>query len=212
MMWNVSGTLLDNDALGNLAPVEILYEYEGPRIFTASHCGRPVLAYESDCDDEQRIRRLLVVPTSDRIVRELKEGMLSISDSLKQPWLHAVDQSFDGTILAIWHISAGLESVPEKYKPVEGTLLSAELEHANDSAMSVAGRSNTWFASSEVHLTYKADVVLMYPEVPSDEDAATANVSGAADVEVAKHLESPANQTPLNHWPPANHASNRTLH
>jgi hypothetical protein len=59
--------------LGALTPSEILYEFEGPCIFTAwTDHGAAVLAYLSeDLEYEQRLR-YIVATTSERTVDELK--------------------------------------------------------------------------------------------------------------------------------------------
>lgn len=130
MTWTVRGTRLDSIPFGTLEPQEVLYEFDGPQIYVAADNGRPLFVYESDSDDVNGLRRLLVVPTSTEIIAGLKTGALSLCDALRQPWLHVVDQRFDGRVVASWHLDDGLDSVPDGYKPVEGTLLSVELEQA----------------------------------------------------------------------------------
>ncbi|WP_407853334.1 hypothetical protein [Burkholderia gladioli] len=128
MSWEVQGSRLISEALGELRPIEVLYEYEGPQIYVTEHLGRPLLVYVSDIDEESELYRLLVVSTSQTILSSLKTGHFSIADALRQPWLHAVDKAFSGEIISIWFLPNGLDAVPVDFKPVEGTLLSPDLE------------------------------------------------------------------------------------
>lgn len=130
MSWTVDGTPVPVAPFGDLAPVEVLYDFEGPQIYIAHDSGRPLFVYVSDINERDEYMRLLVVPVSRQIVENLKAGDLTLCDVLRQPWLHAVDQAFDGVVRAAWYIDAGLNAVPDGFKPVEGTLLSAELEAA----------------------------------------------------------------------------------
>ncbi|VWC65505.1 hypothetical protein BLA39750_00133 [Burkholderia lata] len=130
MSWTVDGTPVPVAPLGDLTPAEVLYDFDGPQIYIAYDSGRPLFVYVSDICELEECMRLLVVPVSRQIVANLKNGDLTLCDVLRQPWLHAVDQAFDGVIRAAWYIDAGLDAVPDGFKPVEGTLLTAELEAA----------------------------------------------------------------------------------
>lgn len=129
-MWIIHSAPTDDRLFEHLTPERVLYEFDGPQLYVAMEGGRPLLVYVADSDDDELLRRLIVVPTSPSIVRSLSEGRYSVCDALRQPWLHIVDQTYDGVIENIWYFEDGLESVPHDYKPAEGTLLSVELEKA----------------------------------------------------------------------------------
>lgn len=141
MIWPASGTPVDSAIFGSLEPEEVLYDFDGPQIYISRSQGRPIFVYESDADDAAEVRRLLVVPTSEALISGLKTGRTSLCEALRQPWLHAVDQSNNGDVLNIWYLIDGLNSVPEDFKPVEGTLLSMELEQQRDNKIPEAAEN-----------------------------------------------------------------------
>lgn len=128
MTWQIEYPRIVDPLFERLEPTDVLYDFDGPQLYVAQERGLPVLVYVAWSDDDELIHRLLVVPTSNTIIQRLREGQYSVCDALRQPWLHAVDQNYDGAILDVWHLEGGLDSVPKDYKPVEGTLLSLELE------------------------------------------------------------------------------------
>jgi hypothetical protein len=85
------------DSVTRFAPfeaIEVLHEFEGPRIFTIRDAeGDLNLAYWSDHDAE--IDRYVVVPTSKRIVNDLRAGHLTVLAALDQPrcWLCDISQN-----------------------------------------------------------------------------------------------------------------------
>ena len=62
-MWNHDGKPIDPSRFKPFDPVEVLYEFDGPRIFTIRDAdGELDLAYWSD--EEQGVARYVVVPTT----------------------------------------------------------------------------------------------------------------------------------------------------
>ena len=140
MTWKLDSSPISGTFFGTLEPEDVLYEFDGPQFYVTRESGRPLLVYVADSDEDELVRRLLVVPTSHTIVRGLRDGSCSVCDALRQPWLHVVDQNFDGTIVGVWFMEEGLDSVPSDYKPVEGTLLSVELEYKRAEAEKISAR------------------------------------------------------------------------
>lgn len=117
------------DVLGALTPSEVLYEFEGPCIFTARAAhGAAVLAYLSeDLEDEQRLR-YIVATTSEGTVDELKHGVISVREALDRGSLWVVD--FDYGYRPVRAFSVRSEQLPEDAMPLRGTMLWSSLEPA----------------------------------------------------------------------------------
>ncbi len=83
-MWNITGKTVEIDRFQPVEPVEVLYEFDGPRIFTIKDSEAELnLAYWSD-EDENGCR-FVVVPTTLRILESLKKGQVSVFDAFNQP-------------------------------------------------------------------------------------------------------------------------------
>ncbi|MFM7039359.1 MAG: hypothetical protein ACKO2L_16730 [Planctomycetaceae bacterium] len=87
-MWQISGCQLSNDYLGSFSPDRILYEYDGPKIFTVRDREQDLCLACWSAADEQ-FNRFIVVPTSETIVKALESGELPVAQALDQPrcWL-----------------------------------------------------------------------------------------------------------------------------
>lgn len=130
--WTITGIAQEKDSLGDLKPDEMLYEFDDFRIYIANHHSRPLFVYTSAVDYDTQIIRTIVVPTSYYMIAKLKTGDLTVCDMMRSPWLHVVDWDFvDEYIMSVTFIEGGLDVIPEGFKPVEGTLISAELEAGN---------------------------------------------------------------------------------
>lgn len=117
------------DVLGTLTPSEVLYEFEGPCIFTArtTH-GTAVLAYLSeDLEDEQRLR-YIVATTSEGTVRELKRGVISVREALDRGSLWVVDFNYKSCPARAFSVRS--EQLPDDAMPLRGTMLWSSLEPA----------------------------------------------------------------------------------
>lgn len=128
MTWSIDGINEDAGRFQNLDPVEVLYELEAPKIFTAK-CGGivPVLVYESYVDVVASHVHLIVAPTSSAIILALKDGAKTVIQALDQPWVWAVTQDFDGASLQAVLLPNGIESVPDGYKPKKAAMLWPQL-------------------------------------------------------------------------------------
>lgn len=127
-MWDAIGSEVSPSPFGMLDPEEVLYEFDGPKLYVARQDCKPVLVYESATDDATQTARLIVAPTNDRVLAKLKQGDISIFEALDQPWLYAVDQSYDGQVIRAWFLSYGIESVPTNARPRPQTRLWPHLE------------------------------------------------------------------------------------
>lgn|SRR5262245_5802872 len=118
-MWNVKGRPVPLDWL-SLEPVTVLYEFDGPRIFTcADDPGNRYLAYQ--CGEENRIMRFLVVPFGDDHLRRLTEGEDNLHDALTKPRAWVFDIGFDWSRKAAWEVQ--IEDIPRDSIPRPGVML-----------------------------------------------------------------------------------------
>lgn len=83
-MWSIQGKPADAKRFTPFAAQEVLYEFDGPRIFTLVDAeGELNLVYWSDEDESQS--RFVMVPTTRGIIESLRAGVASVFDALDQP-------------------------------------------------------------------------------------------------------------------------------
>ena len=117
MLWPIASTTVCTRPFEALQITEVLYEFDGPRIFTT--LGSDTLLrfwYESAEDQENKLIRYLVTPTSPFLIQQLKAGHKSVHDLLKQSWLWVVDMHYDMSPATAWNLES-LDDVPEQSKP-----------------------------------------------------------------------------------------------
>jgi len=124
MDWVISGPAAPVADFGRLEPIEVLYEYDGPRLFTAKCAFGDVLCFLTD-DDGKRLRYILA-PTNPTILEKLKNGYRPLRDALDQPWVWFVDVGYDGIPVAAWQ--GTLADAPSDTLPQEGVMLWPHLE------------------------------------------------------------------------------------
>jgi hypothetical protein len=124
MDWEINYSPADLSVFGRLDPVEVLYEFDGPRIFTAQSSFGDLLCFLSDDDGEQL--RYIVAPTNPVILEKLKSGCRPLRDALDQPWVWFVDIGYDGAPKAAW--KGTLADAPADALPQKGIMLWPHLE------------------------------------------------------------------------------------
>lgn len=134
-MWNVIGKRISPWL--TLEPVVILYEYDGPKIFT---CKDPAdnlyLAYY--CDEDAAGVRFLVVAFSDELVERLTSGIINMRDALTRPraWIFDIDN--DSNPVGAWRID--VDDLPPGMLPQPGVMLwkhqACDEQHRNSSISS----------------------------------------------------------------------------
>lgn len=106
-------------------PQEVLYEFDGPRIFTILDREQELnLAYWSD--DAEDAWRYLIVPTSPSIIQALRTGVMTVYDSLDQPRCWICDVDHDGDVVDCQRVD--FETVPRNALPDPRTLLLPSVE------------------------------------------------------------------------------------
>lgn len=120
MKWEVQGQPYPAEFFGSFEPVEILYDFDGPRIFTAlGRNGDPLLVYQ--CDEDEGVSRFVVVPCNAALLEAIQMGRSSIRDALSQPWSWIVDQSHGQGVEHAWRVD--LESIPVGVLPAGSVML-----------------------------------------------------------------------------------------
>ena len=124
-MWNVEGKTAPVKRFEPFDPIEVLYEFDGPRIFTVKDSEQELnLAYWSD--EDQNIWRYVVVPTTPAIIDALRKGSISVYDALHQPRCWLCDVTHQGKVANCQRVE--FETVPRDSLPAIGTMLLPILE------------------------------------------------------------------------------------
>jgi hypothetical protein len=122
-VWQVKGQSVPADWLC-LEPVAVLYDFDGPTIFTCKDVdGKLYLAYQ--CSEAPGRMRFLVVPFSEESVRRLSIGDLNLHDALMRPRACLIDLDYQGDVLAAWETLP--ENLPPKAIPAPGVMLWSHL-------------------------------------------------------------------------------------
>lgn len=126
-MWTISPDFSCSvEQFSSFTPSEILYEFEGPRIFTTLNGSQLYFWYECSEDIEAMRVRYLVVPANRQLIEQLKCGSKTVHDALRQPWLWVIDV-VSGQVDKGWVLS-DIDSVPANAKPQPDTPLWPQLE------------------------------------------------------------------------------------
>lgn len=125
-MWTPpKETTVHSDLFPAFSPTEVLYEFDGPRVFTLTDkFGGLNLAVWSD--EDGLVERYLVAVSSARIVGELKAGRTTVREALEQPRAWVCDVMPSGEIQNIWQVE--MSQVPSDTLPKPGTMLLPELQ------------------------------------------------------------------------------------
>ena len=122
-------SVFDNNLVGSLDPVEILYEFDGFQVFTSlTPDGTLLLVYTCNEDGD-----LLAVPTSQKVLDDLKSGQIALLNALRQPWVWSVGYDRKTVRKCSWDL------LPSKHLPRPGVKLSGsrdlhDITTAEDSA------------------------------------------------------------------------------
>ena len=124
-MWVPTGKQIKKDALGDLTPVEILFEFEEPLTFVCNDLdGQPLLAH-SLCAESALSHYLLSV-TDQRVVQELKAGRLDVLGALRQPRCWIADVGGEWEVVGLWLVP--FDRVPKDHLPRPGAMITPDLD------------------------------------------------------------------------------------
>ena len=122
--WKFTGQIeLEN--LGALAPVEVLYEFDGPCIFTAKIPTGLVLLYLAE-ELEDKTLRFIASPCAQKTITGLMEGALSVREGLELGSMFVVDMNQQCEPQAAFQLADG--GAPDLVLPEPSTMLLPELE------------------------------------------------------------------------------------
>ena len=128
-MWHKdqpSLTLADNT---QVSPTDVLYEYDGPLIFTAKMGLSDVLFYKTEATSNED--RFLVTPTTPQIVQRLSDGTISVRGALNSRFHWIVETDTNLTIRRYWNVAR--EDLPPTLLPESGLGLRPDTPRAPDS-------------------------------------------------------------------------------
>ncbi|MGU3627984.1 hypothetical protein [Comamonas sp. C24C] len=129
-MWEINNEDILDISFKDFQTKEILYEFDGPKIFTFEKKNILFFAYFSDIDYSQEEYRLIICITTEEEIFSLKNGTSSLDMVLKKNLLWIVDFDFEENHKSTTLIKDGYENIPANKKPKSGTLLWPHLEKA----------------------------------------------------------------------------------
>ena len=119
-MRKLQGMTEDQSWFRPFEPVETLYQFDGPRIFTLRDAAGDLnLAYWSD--EDEHVTRYVVAPTTTWMVEALRSGRISVLEALNQSRCWLCDISPDGAIAECLRVE--FDSLPPDALPAVGTTL-----------------------------------------------------------------------------------------
>lgn len=108
-----------------LAPIEVLFDFDGPEVFTVrSPFGGLMLAYLCASDSTRREEQYLLVPTDTDTLADLERSRLALRDALDVPHCWLVTATFDGQIEVVHSVATA--DLPEDARPLPGLTLAGE--------------------------------------------------------------------------------------
>lgn len=108
----------------SVEPSEVLYEYDGPRLFTTSE--EPWMYLWYLCDEASSAQRFIVAPTSDHVVSQLKAGVMTVREAISLPGTRVVEvHNAKDAPLEHWRVS--FDELPEQILPKRHVMLRPSL-------------------------------------------------------------------------------------
>lgn len=120
-----NGIEKDKSFFGNFEPKDVFIWLDGPRTFALLDQDGE-LCFAHWLQDVGSSWQYVVVPITDRILKQLNHGELSLRDVLLQPRIYLVDVSMDFSVERI--LLTSWEHLPQEALPRPGTMIRRELE------------------------------------------------------------------------------------
>jgi len=118
--WSPIGKKDKTEIFSKIIPDDVLYDFDGPRIFTFRQGTlKQFLAYL--CDEIPSRFRHIVARTNSRTIANLKNDALPVRDALAQPRVWVVDINGQGEVLSVWKVAA--LTLPHDVLPAHGAFL-----------------------------------------------------------------------------------------
>lgn len=125
MLWHIKAPNAHREQFEKPEIQEILYDFDGPKIFTSGSPSQLNIWYECGEELESRTLRYIVAATNQKLISQLKQGKKTLFDVLDQPWIWVVDKDFDMTLKGAWILDS-LELIPIDAKPAPQATLYPE--------------------------------------------------------------------------------------
>lgn len=122
--WTPSGEKINKEYFNEITPVDVLYELDGPMIFTFKRDGALLLAYM--CGQTKTLSRFTVSPTNNTIIHKLMAGEISIREAIIQPWLWCMDINGSDEVENCWVTSP--DELPQNIIPQDGVMIDPRFE------------------------------------------------------------------------------------
>lgn len=101
----------------HLIPDAVLYDFEGPRIFSIQSSLGSLLAYV--VEDLPTYQIVLLSPTTATILRDLKAGRSTVREAMDQSWSWLAERNYDGQIRNV----VSVQHPSDMLLPPEGVML-----------------------------------------------------------------------------------------
>jgi hypothetical protein len=124
-LWNIKSPQIAAQSFTQVQPAEVLDGFDGPMTFTFLD-QRGSLMIANLCAIGGDATRYLVSETSELIINDLKNGLISLRDALIRNPLWLVDVDANGNVSRAWQTS--LDDLPPEVIPDPDALLNDELE------------------------------------------------------------------------------------
>jgi len=138
-MWPVNGKPVQSGWL-DLKPETILYDFDGPRIFTCKDVpGNLYLAYQ--CGKGPGRMRFLVVPFHQYLEWKLTTGQIDLREALASVRAWIFDLDYRWQVSDAWQVDT--DNLPGNAIPKPGVMLWAHLQPVMSPVMSRSASSGT---------------------------------------------------------------------
>ncbi|MEZ2740873.1 hypothetical protein [Comamonas jiangduensis] len=142
-MWEIKKENILDLSFKDFQTKEILYEFDGPKVFTLEKSSILFFAYFSDIDYQNEEYRLIICKTDEAEISNLKIGSISLDQILEKEYLWIVDFDFEDIHKKTTLIKDGFKNIPSDKKPKTGTLLWPHLKHQTEKDHSISDPSNS---------------------------------------------------------------------
>ena len=106
-----------------LKPEQVLYDFDGPRIYTVKSDLGLLLVYV--VEDEKDFQVALLTPTAQEVINSLLGGQITVREALQRDWAWLAELSFEGALRR--SISVPLP-IPDELLPRSGVMLYRKLQ------------------------------------------------------------------------------------
>lgn len=128
-MWSVANPSMPTDHLGRVEPDEVLYQFDGPLLFTA-HVGLSEMLL-SKIEETESTDIFIATPTSRPTISALERGILSVRGAFGYDECYIVELDKSGNVPRYWKTSIDL--IPEELLPDPGVGLDPDSSWVVDS-------------------------------------------------------------------------------